>query len=208
MPLFRASPWLQKNTPLLLGILLALLMAGYLAWQVYAWRVQLAAPSAAVNVSTETTRTTSSPEQVIELFGPSHSSNQQTAPLTNLRLTLMGSFVNADSNLSSAMILPEGSQAQRFTVGSEITPGVRLEAVYRDRVELSRNARRETLTFPADNSFTGMTATTEAIQEQSSAEPLADEQSTAMADQLRALREQLEQSEAADSPTNPATGNE
>ncbi len=204
---FQDTSRLQKSAPLLLSILLVLGMSGYLAWQAEDWRERLEKPAQIADADTPSSRSTASPEQLNELFGPSQNSSTKNAPQTNLRLTLLGSFVHVDSSQSSAMIRYQDGPALRFTVGSEITDGVRLDAVYPDRVELSRNARQETLTFPADSSFVGMSEETESAPSEITNQG-TEEQSNDLADRLRALREQLDQGAAADTPSNPATGNE
>lgn len=69
------------------------------------------------------------------------------APETHLDLTLTGIVSNSDDNRSRALIEnPDGEQGS-YAVGDDIISGVKLHAIYTNKVILSRNGRYETLTL-------------------------------------------------------------
>lgn len=199
---------LGKKIPILLSCLLIFAMAVSLAWQGNSWRARLQPTQQVTSTDTPTSRTISSPEQLARLFGPRQSGNPKVASPTNLRFTLQGSFVHGNSKSSSAIIQVEGKPAQRFTVGSEVSNGASLQAVYRDRVELSRNSRIEILAFPPDNSFDGIAVNTESQHIEDDTADFPDEQSGDLAVKLRALRNKIDQSETAEIPPQSTTGND
>ena len=69
-------------------------------------------------------------------------------PETNLKLSLHGVFAEEDPTAGAAIIGKSGSTQNYYQVGAEIMTGVKLQAVYRDRVVLSRDGRSEVLKFP------------------------------------------------------------
>jgi general secretion pathway protein C len=156
LPLLATQTWLQRHAPTLLGMAIILAMSISLAWQSADWLRLLRAPVAAANSTASETAAIIAPPAIGQLFGSSPASNGP-APSTNLRLTLLGSFVHADPKRSSAIIRSEGSAAQRYNIDSEISSGVRLHAVAADGVELLRNGRRESLSFPLNSSSAGST---------------------------------------------------
>jgi general secretion pathway protein C len=156
LPLLATQTWLQRHAPTLLGMAIILAMSISLAWQSADWLRLLRAPVAAANSTASETAAIIAPPAIGQLFGSSPASNGP-APSTNLRLTLLGSFVHADPKRSSAIIRSEGSAAQRYNIDSEISSGVRLHAVAADGVELLRNGRRESLSFPLNSSTAGST---------------------------------------------------
>lgn len=138
---------LLLNAPTLLGVVLILLISLSFATQTIDWlklnRTQATVPSSEAGELSAAPELTS----IETLFGPARSSTNTAPPATNLRLTLRGSFVHNNADNSSAIIQREGGKPQRFAIGAEVDKGVRLHAVYRDRVEIERNGRRETLMF-------------------------------------------------------------
>jgi general secretion pathway protein C len=70
------------------------------------------------------------------------------APETNLKLSLHGVFAEGDPATGAAIIGKAGATQQYYQVGAEIMAGVKLQAVYQDRVVLSRDGRSEVLKFP------------------------------------------------------------
>ena len=73
-------------------------------------------------------------------------------PKTKLQLTLRGAFTAKDPNQGSAIIEGADKQAKHYKVGSTISPGTQLKAVYSDRIILTTNNNLETLYFPASDS--------------------------------------------------------
>ncbi|MCY1349789.1 Type II secretion system protein N [compost metagenome] len=189
--------WLQRHAPTLLGALLIIAMSVGLAWQTADWiRLLRASPSVS---STAPASTLSAPalENLAGLFGPSRAANNAPPPSTNLRLTLRGSFVNADAQRSSAIVQREGGKPQRFAIGAEIDSGVRLHAVYRDRIELERNGRLETLGFPErrNGSVNGPDYPAPDAPQDNAVEDLStlqEENAAQLRERMEALRQQME----------------
>ncbi len=77
------------------------------------------------------------------------------APETSLKLTLYGVFAEDVPENGAAIIGKEGSAQSYYRVGSEILSGVKLQAVYQDRVILSRGNQSEVLKFPEDDQAIG-----------------------------------------------------
>ena len=65
------------------------------------------------------------------------------APETDLQLTLHGVFAEDDPEAGAAIIGKAGSTQNYYQVGAEIMAGVKLQAVYQDRVVLSRGGRSD-----------------------------------------------------------------
>lgn len=147
MQLFAGPHRLKQQAPTLLGAALLLATCAGLAWQSAEWMRLLRTPAQATQVDAATIQEGPVLERLEPLFGPAQRS-QGNAPVTNLDLTLNGSFVNADPAKSSAILQRGGESAKRFVVGGKIDDSTRLHAVYRDRIELERNGRIERLGFP------------------------------------------------------------
>ena len=97
---------------------------------------------------------------------------------------------------------------ERYAVGMEVDSGVRLDAVYADRVELLRNGRRESLAFPRQHSgqynvYTPPAAPVaeEAVEE---LDQLEQDNLEELRQRMQMLREQMEASGAVaeDPPTD------
>ncbi|MBX9754494.1 MAG: hypothetical protein K2X80_07040 [Pseudomonadaceae bacterium] len=185
-------------------------MSASLAWQSLGWRRLLQAPTATVSSQNQPTV---GPAQVslLPLFASASSVESTSAPNTNLRLTLLGSFVHADPARSSAIIALEGSKAKRYLIGSQLSEGVVLHAVYRDRVELKRNGRLETLAFKQRSAL---------ASSQNQAEPppdnnleqlqqLEEESGNQLRERMQALQQQMQAVETpVDAPTEQPTEND
>ena len=183
-----------------------------LAWQSAEWLRLLRTPPATSELNPSAPSTPANHPQLGQLFGHSQSDNAD-APATNLRLTLLGSFVHADPKRSSAIIRSEGSPAQRYSVDSEISSGVRLHAVSADRVELLRNGRRESLSFPLsqaqDSANTYNSNSAEDSLEQLS--EMENDNLAQLRERMDALRQQMEASgtlPADAEPTDQPTEND
>lgn len=188
MPFLASQRWLQRHATTLVGLALVTAMSVSLAWQSADWLRLLRTPAKTTETSAHSTQTTAQPTEIGQLFGTSSVANDSPAPNTTLRLTLLGSFVHADPQRSSAIIRSEGSSAQRYTINSEISSGVRLHAVAADRVELLRNGRRESLSFPISNSaISSLQSSTSEI----AADPL-EQLSELESDDLVQLRERMD----------------
>jgi len=188
LPFLASQRWLQRHATTLVGLALVTAMSVSLAWQSADWLRLLRTPAKTTETSAHSTQTTAQPTEIGQLFGTSSVANDSPAPNTTLRLTLLGSFVHADPQRSSAIIRSEGSSAQRYTINSEISSGVRLHAVAADRVELLRNGRRESLNFPISNSAT---SSLQSSTSEIAADPL-EQLSELESDDLVQLRERMD----------------
>lgn len=192
MPFLASQRWLQRHATTLVGLALVTAMSVSLAWQSADWLRLLRAPVTASSIAAQDAPVTALPQEIGQLFGNSGATSDAPAPSTNLRLTLLGSFVHADPQRSSAIIRNEsrneGSSAQRYSINSEISSGVRLHSVSADRVELMRNGRRESLSFPISNSAT---SSLQSSASEISADPL-EQLSEMESDNLHQLRERMD----------------
>ncbi|UTW07388.1 type II secretion system protein N [Pseudomonas benzenivorans] len=152
LPVTATGRWLQLHTTTLVGIAMVLAMSVSLAWQTADWLRLLRTPATLESPDPGLPRATALSPGLEQLFGSGAVDDSAPPPATNLRLTLLGSFVHSDPQRSSAIIRENGSEAQRYQIDSEVANGVRLHAIYADRVELLRNGRRESLTFPQSQS--------------------------------------------------------
>lgn len=78
-----------------------------------------------------------------QLFGPVVSRGSEEASLapTNLNITLTGVAVRPTGGC--ALVIVQGQPESAFCAGEELTPGVRLDTVERDRIVILRNGVRE-----------------------------------------------------------------
>ncbi|ROH89159.1 type II secretion system protein GspC [Stagnimonas aquatica] len=72
------------------------------------------------------------------------------APDTQLNFTLLGILAGSSDAESLALISREGGDEAPFRIGDDVSPGVNLQAIFPDRVILSRNGRLETLRLDKD----------------------------------------------------------
>jgi general secretion pathway protein C len=177
--------WLHRQAPLVLSVLLLMLLGASLAWQSVEWLQLLRNPPAAVEPRLAAPPATPTLAQLAALFGPTPVA-QGAPPATTLRLTLHGSFVNANPLRSSAIIQRNGAKPQRFEIGSELESGVRLHAVYADRIEVERNGRLETLYFPQHGNPSNVAAPVGPQSDDDLSAPFSDLQDEDLSlDQLR-----------------------
>jgi general secretion pathway protein C len=206
LPLLASQRWLQRQAPTLAGLVLVTAMSVSLAWQSADWLRLLRVPMVASSNSANELPLTAQNTNIGQLFDTSSIASDASAPSTNLRLTLLGSFVHADPRRSSAIIRSEAGPAQRYSIDSEISSGVSLHSVAADRVELMRNGRRESLSFPH---FSSTASSQQSSSQQSMADPLdqLSELESADLSQLRermdALRQQMQDSGSLLDPTEP-----
>lgn len=209
MPFHGAQRWLLPRAPTLLALLLVVLMSATLAWQSVALQRLLHSTPAASSAAPESRSHNTDVQSLLPLFGTAPLVSSGIAPTTSLSLTLLGSFVHANSQRSSAIIQLQGSPAKRYRVGGELSSGVLLHAVYRDRVELKRNGRLETLAFRQRHSAqSGQSSASAPDAEQIALlQSLNDEDTQQLQQRMQALREQLQGNDAA-STGAPAPSNE
>jgi len=82
-----------------------------------------------------------------QLFGPvaaSRGPEESLAP-TNLNITLTGVAVRPTGGC--ALVIVQGQPESAFCAGEELTPGVRLDGVERDRIVILRNGAREAVSL-------------------------------------------------------------
>ena len=204
MPFLGAQRWLLPRAPTLLALLLVLLMSATLAWQSVALQRLLHSAPATSSAVPASRSHSSDVQSLLPLFGTAPLVSSGIAPSTSLRLTLLGSFVQADSPRSSAIIQLEGSPAKRYSVGQELSSGVSLHAVYRDRVELKRNGRLETLAFSKRPALQS-TAANPAPDSDNLAQlqALSEEDTQQLQQRMQELRERIQGADAA-TATAPA----
>jgi general secretion pathway protein C len=193
LPLSAIPFRLRQHAPALLAIALILAMSVSLAWQTAHWLRLLREPVTVTRSEGNRPHSRALDPQLGQLFGASQANEAAPAPATSLRLTLLGSFVHADPARSSAIIRSEGSSARRYLIDEEISSGVRLHAVAADHVQLLRNGRRESLSFPhasKDASF----AATHAQDNLQQLRDLEDDNMTQLRERMEALRQQMQAS--------------
>lgn len=205
MPSPAARRWMQLHSPTLACALVVLVMGVGLAWQTTDWLRVLRTPAQGDTPPQAQQQTRASSQQLAQLFGAGERDAAAPAPATNLRLTLLGSFVHADPKRSSAIVRPEGGETRRYRVGDELPNGIRLHAVYPDRVELQRNGRRESLSFPRSQSdnqamtYPSGATTTDTLNQ---LDELEADNLGQLRERMDALRQQMEASGA--SPADAA----
>ncbi len=91
--------------------------------------------------------------QLSEQFGSQP--QQQNLPETQLQLVLRGAFTANDTGQGAAIIESMDQEARSYRVGQPVAGGVKLHAVYNDRVVLAQNGQLETLYFPSIESVGG-----------------------------------------------------
>lgn len=212
MPFLGAQRWLLPRAPTLLALLLVLLMSVSLALQSVALRRLLLSPAASSSAAPESRSHSTNMQSLLGLFGSGVTATR-SAPSTTMRLTLLGSFVHADSQRSSAIIQLEGNPAKRYATGQELSNGVSLHGVYRDRVELKRNGRLETLAFSnrKTSAASGLVSPTPDSETAAQLQALSDEDTLQLQQRMQALRDQLQATDDAPAPlettepTEPST---
>jgi general secretion pathway protein C len=144
----RWSHVLRNAGPTLVTVLLVLVLAWLLAeltWSLIPRRntaiVSTAAPTATVHQVDA--------EQVAarHLFGTAQAGNTGPAPDTTLAFTLHGIAAAKRTSDSRALIEANGDE-EPYGVGAQLPGGVKIHAIYADRVILDRGGRLETLRLP------------------------------------------------------------
>ena len=69
----------------------------------------------------------------------------EVAPESRLNIALRGVRVGADEQSGSAIIDAENGRQRIVRVGDEIAPGITVEAIHPDRIEINRRGARESL---------------------------------------------------------------
>jgi general secretion pathway protein C len=180
------NQWLPQLVVLLLVILVAQ-RAAHLTWRL------IPLPQTQPVIVTESPAYESSvnqqqtPEQLakkvadLHLFGiagakqsPAKPLSDNKAPETQLQLTLHGVSAEEDPAAGAAIIGKAGSTQTYYRVGAEIMAGVKLQAVYHDRVVLARGGQSEVLNFPKTIKTLGGVDRARSTAARSEANPLKD----------------------------------
>ncbi len=198
MPFLGAQRWLLPRAPTLLALLLVLLMSVSLALQSVALRRLLLSPAASSSAAPESRSHSTNMQSLLGLFDSGVTATR-SAPSTTMRLTLLGSFVHADNQRSSAIIQLEGNPAKRYAAGQELSNGVSLHGVYRDRVELKRNGRLETLSFSKPRPTPSTAAVNHAPDSDNltQLQALGEENAQQLQQRMLDLRERMQATDAA-----------
>lgn len=127
-----------------------------------------------------------SPAATAGLFGQYQASASSdaallAAPDTALNLTLLGLLADDREQYSRALI-GQGSEEGSYAVGDDIGRGVTLQAIFPDRVILSRNGRLETLRLERDQTGAGVN---------SAPAPLAQAEVPGVPPQLAQIRDEV-----------------
>jgi general secretion pathway protein C len=88
------------------------------------------------------------------LYQP-QASSMDAAPDTSLNLTLLGIFAGTHKEESRALIGQPNGDEQPYSIGQDVVNGVNLQAIFADRVVLSRNGQLETLRLDKDKPSAG-----------------------------------------------------
>ena len=194
----RLPAWLQRHGVTGLCLLVVLLITLSMTKQ----SVDLLRLLRSEAPSAPTTATAAQPQQVSlqqlqSLFGtPARPAGDQNAPPTKQQMTLLASFVNPDSQRSTAIIQVAGDKPKRIGVGQEINSSTTLQAVHKDHIVLDRGGREESLRFPALRSpaLTPYSADPYSPQEPTAQqlEQLQDEDVQALQQRIQDLQQRME----------------
>lgn len=206
---------LPIQAPMLLGVALVILLSLSLAWQTREAMQLLHSSSPPLSQNASQPAPAADPVSLLPLFGTPAKTNS-APPTTNLRLSLLGSFVHPDSQRSSAIIRKDDGKPQRFRVGDNVQDGIRLHAVYPDRIELERQGHLETLSFPRRAStanklisnFSNVESGTTQDSPSASAEQLEmlqDDEFIQLRERMAKLREQMGSAEPSTTPSEPTS---
>lgn len=179
--------------PPLVTLLLVLLLAQQLAELV--WTLMPLPKSAAWQpapgfVAPAAGKTALSPDALAgaHLFGQyqasASSASLANAPDTQLNFTLLGILAGSSEAESRALIAKDNADEAPYAIGDDVAQGVNLQAIFLDRVILSRGGRLETLRLDKD-----APSNAPVFGVSSNAEP--QEGTAAAAQMLAAIKEQV-----------------
>nr|WP_256667803.1 type II secretion system protein N [Pseudomonas sp. R-28-1W-6] len=202
----RVPGWLRRHGVTGLCILVVIAMSQSLSWQALDLVRVLRATPPAPTAAPVAPQAQLALDALQDLFGtPAQARSDQPAPPTSLQLTLLGSFVNPDSQRSTALIQVAGGKPQRLTVGDPLNAGVRLQAVHQDHVVLSRNGREESLHFPRQRTPAATPRSTQPMAQppitEQQHEQLQGEDVQLLQQRIAVLRQQMEDDGAPAAPT-------
>lgn len=192
-----ASPVQQRFrqfAPLAVSAVIVVLFGLYLAAQVSDWLRLTRAPTESLPASEPATGSAPDLSRMELLFGTPPVSLDYAPQASSTSLTLLGSFVHSDPAKSTAIIRVGGNPPQLYRVDDELEPGVRLQGVHADRIDLQRGDTPESLFFPAERSQALAEQQMPVYEEPQPATPQADPEQLRF--QLEMLRQQIEETAA------------
>lgn len=113
------------------------------------------------------------------------SASLANAPDTQLNFTLLGILAGSTERESLALIAKDANDEAPYAIGDDVASGVNLQAIFSDRVILSRNGRLETLRLDKDS------ATSAPLFNTSSTASEPQEGTPAAAQMLAQIKEQI-----------------
>ena len=188
----RLPAWLQRHGVTGLCLLVVLLITLSLTRQGIDLLRLLRSPPAAEAGAGSAEPQPVSLQRLQYLFGtpalaPGEAGN---APPTTQRITLLASFVGADSARSSAIIQIAGDKPRRVAVGEAINASTRLRSVHQDHIVLDRDGREESLHFPAARQSSPGSTPPASVAEQ--LEQLQNEDVQALQERIQTLQQRME----------------
>ncbi|WP_313290138.1 type II secretion system protein N [Stutzerimonas nitrititolerans] len=188
----------QQRLPLLLSAVVVVAFGAYLAMQINDWLAITRTPVEARDDAAAVAGVVPDLQRMETLFGAPPPLQVPASSLSSVDLTLHGSFVHAEPERSIAIIQRAGGVPELFHPGDELDSGLSLQTVYADRVELLRNGSLETLYFPVTHSAPLLPEDLSNLNEPAPRPTTegSENPDSALLQQMEALRQQLETSDA------------
>lgn len=188
----------QQKLPLLLSAVVVVAFGAYLAMQINDWLAITRTPVETRDDASAVAGVAPDLQRMETLFGAPPPIQAPVSSLSSVDLTLHGSFVHAEPERSIAIIQRAGGVPELFHPGDELDSGLSLQTVYADRVELVRNGSLETLYFPVTHSAPLLPEDLSNFNEPAPSPSTEGSQNpdSALLQQMEALRQQLETSDA------------
>ncbi|WP_312224758.1 type II secretion system protein N [Stutzerimonas nitrititolerans] len=188
----------QQRLPLLLSAVVVVAFGAYLAMQINDWLAITRTPVETRDDAAAVAGVVPDLQRMETLFGAPAPLQVPASSLSSVDLTLHGSFVHAEPERSIAIIQRAGGVPELFHPGDELDSGLSLQTVYADRVELLRNGSLETLYFPVTHSAPLLPEDLSNLNEPAPSPPTegSENPDSALLQQMEALRQQLETSDA------------
>lgn len=185
----------RRYAPLALSAVIVALFGFYLAVQANDWLQLTRAPTETLASSEPPTGTAPDLARMELLFGtPASSPMYAPQAATSSNLTLLGSFVHSDPAKSTAIIQVGGNPPQLYRINDELEPGVRLQGVHADRIDVQRGDNPESLFFPTQRSQAA--AEQQLPVYEAPPPPAAQSDPEQLRSQLEMLRQQIEETAA------------
>ena len=184
----------RQYAPLAVSTVIIVLFGLYLAMQANDWLRLTRAPTGSLPSSMPDAGSVPDLARMELLFGTPTASATYAPQASSSNLTLLGSFVHSNPAQSTAIIQVGGNPPQLYRIDDELEPGVQLQGVHADRIDVQRDDAVESLFFPAQRS--------QGLIEQQMPVYEAPEPAAAQPDaeqlrfQLEMLRQQIEETAA------------